>query len=78
VLDEIGTKVGGRVVERDGPFALRALARGAKDVAAAVGGGPRAYLELVARVLRAPVQAAPASPIVTAEPGTSGLILPPD
>jgi len=78
VLDEVGTKVGGRVVERDGPHALRALARGAKEVGAAAGEGPKAYLELVARVLRAPVQAAaPASPIVAPEAGTSGLILPP-
>jgi hypothetical protein len=79
VLQEIGTKVGEKQVERDGVHALRAMERGARETARLLGGGSTAYLDLVGRVLRAPVQAAAAEPHVTApEPGASGLILPPD
>lgn len=78
VLDEVGTKVGTRAAERDGAQALRALERGAKEMGRMLGGGPTAYLELVGRVLRAPVAAAGPPVVKAPEPGRSGLILPPD
>jgi hypothetical protein len=80
VLQEIGTKVGEKQVERDAVQSLRAIERGARETNRQLGGGPTAYLDLVGRVLRAPVQAstAPESPIIAPEAGASGLILPPD
>jgi hypothetical protein len=78
VLDEIGTKVQRRQIERDAPYALRAVERGARRAGTALGGGPTAYVDLVGRLLRAPGAGAAASPVGTAEAGGSGLILPPD
>jgi hypothetical protein len=79
VLDEIGTKVGERAIDRDASHALRAIERGARETDRLLGGGPTAYLDLVGRVLRAPARPpAPGSPVVTPEAGSSGLILPPD
>jgi hypothetical protein len=78
VLDEIGSKVGERAIERDASYALRAVERGARQTAGLVGGGPTAYLDLVGRVLRAQAgPPAPASPVLAPETGSSGLILPP-
>ena len=79
VLDEIGTKVGGRAVERDAPHALRAVERGAREVGRVLGGGPRAYLDLIGRVLRAP-GAGPSRRRRSwrQTPEGAGCILPPD
>jgi hypothetical protein len=80
VLDEIAAKVGGRAVERDASYALRVVERGARETDRLLGGGATAYLDLVGRVLRAPVQAhadAAAPAIVEPSAGQSGLILPP-
>jgi hypothetical protein len=78
VLEEISAKVQPRQIERDAPYALRALERGARQAGHVLGGGPTAYLDLVARMLRPPVAAPSGAAVVAPEPGGSGLILPPD
>ena len=75
VLEEISAKVEPRQIERDAPYALRALERGARQAERVLGGGPTAYLQLVARMLRPPA-AQGAGAVVAPEPGGSGLILP--
>jgi len=77
VLDEISAKVSRRQIDKDASFALRALERGARQAGRMLGGGPTAYLDLVARMLRPPASPEPGRPVVAAEPGSSGLILPP-
>jgi len=66
-----------RQVERDAPYALRSVERGARQAGSVLGGGPTAFVDLVGRMLRPPAAAPPAT-VVAAEPGESGLILPPD
>jgi hypothetical protein len=61
-------------VEREASVALRAIERGVRDVMTAVTGEPRAYIELVQRLIR-PYEP-PVSSGSTREEPRSGLILP--
>ena len=75
---EIGREGRARIAERDAPFALRAIERGACAVGAEPGAGQRDYLELVGRVL-GPLTGQRSDETKDAvSTGSSGLILPPD
>ena len=78
LFKDIASREGGdRLLQRDGPMALRAIERGAAELGRVLPGGERAYLQLVARMLRP--RAGEASPEPPAEATkSSGLILPPD
>jgi hypothetical protein len=78
LFKDISSREGGdRLLQRDGPIALRAIERGAADLGRVLPGGERAYLQLVARMLRP--RAGEGSPEPSAEATkSSGLILPPD
>lgn len=60
-------------LERDASRALRGLERGARDVQQRAGGDPRAYLDLVGRVVR-PYEAMVGG--AASDPGAPGLIVP--
>jgi hypothetical protein len=77
VLDELSAKVSRRQIEKDASFALRALERGARQAGPVLGGGPTAYLDLLARVLRPPARAAQEKPVLSDDTAGTGLILPP-
>jgi len=78
LFKDISSREGGdRLLQRDGPIALRAIERGAAELGRVLPGGERAYLQLVARMLRP--RAGEGSPEPSAEATkSSGLILPPD
>ena len=78
LFKDISSREGGdRLLQRDGPMALRAIERGAAELGRVLPGGERAYLQLVARMLRP--RAGEGSPEPPAEATkSSGLILPPD
>ena len=78
LFKDISSREGGdRLVQRDGPVALRAIEQGATELGRILPGGDRAYLQLVARMLRPrPGEAQPGAP--EEPPTASGLILPPD
>jgi hypothetical protein len=74
---DIGRDGGSRLLEREAPYALRAIERGARAVSALAGAGRTAYLEVAKRVL---ALAGPVGgPTDDAAPvAHEGLILPPD
>jgi hypothetical protein len=78
VLAEIGRDGRARIVEREAPFALRAIERGARAVGAEPGAGRHDYLELVGRVLGPASGQRDGESREPVSPASSGLILPPD
>jgi hypothetical protein len=77
LFKDISSREGGeRLVQRDGPVALRAIEQGATELGRVLPGGDRAYLHLVTRMLRPrPGEPTPGQP---EEQPASGLILPPE
>ena len=77
LFKDVGSREGGEeLVKRDGPVALRAIEHGAAELGRVLPGGDRAYLQLVARMLRPrPGEADVAQ--TPDPPKPSGLILPP-
>ena len=65
-------RAGGRPVERDASAALRAIERGVSAARSTLGERPRAYLDLVSRMIRPASEPSPSAP----ETAESGLILP--
>ena len=78
LFKDVSSREGGeKLVQRDGPVALRAIEHGATELGRVLPGGDRAYLQLVARMLRPrPGEAEGAR--TPDPPKSSGLILPPD
>jgi len=78
LFKDISSREGGdRLLQRDGPMALRAIERGAAELGRVLPGGERAYLQLVARMLRPRAgEGSPEAPTEVTK--SSGLILPPD
>ena len=78
LFKDVSSREGGeKLVQRDGPVALRAIEHGATELGRVLPGGDRAYLQLVARMLRPrPGEAEGAQ--TPDPPKSSGLILPPD
>ena len=78
LFKDVSSREGGeKLVQRDGPVALRAIEHGATELGRVLPGGDRAYLQLVARMLRPrPGEAEVAQ--TPDPPKPSGLILPPD
>ena len=53
LFKDVSSREGGeKLVQRDGPVALRAIEHGATELGRVLPGGDRAYLQLVARMLR--------------------------
>ena len=77
-LTELGRDGGGRLVEREAPFALRAIERGVRAVSALPGASRTGYLDMARRVLGAASGASPGVPEALPQAGRAGLILPPD
>jgi hypothetical protein len=77
-LAELGREGGGRLVEREAPYALRAIERGVRAVSARPGAGRTDYLDMTTRVLGAASETAQAPPDSVPPASHGGLILPPD
>ena len=77
-LAEMGRDGRARIVEREAPFALRAIERGARAVGAEPGAGRHDYLELAGRVLGPASSRRDGEKGESIAPAPSGLILPPD
>jgi hypothetical protein len=75
---DLGRDGGARLVEREAPYALRAIERGARSVSALAGAGRTAYLELTRRVLASAAGPAPPPSDDAGSVAHAGLILPPD
>jgi hypothetical protein len=52
LFEEVAEHLGARTPQRDGPVVMRAVERGAKETGSRIEGAPRAYVELLSRVLR--------------------------
>lgn len=72
-LDRLAGQAPARGLERDASLALRGIERGARDVQGRSGDGPRAYIEVVRRVIR-PYESVAAPQ--AQEPDASRLIAP--
>jgi hypothetical protein len=72
LVEDIARTGGGQQIERDAAAALRAIGRGVGAARAMLGPGPRAYIDLVGRLIRP----AAARSEALAAPGAGDLILP--
>jgi hypothetical protein len=77
-LTDLGRDGNSRLVEREAPYALRAIERGVRAVAAVPGAPRTAYLDMARRVLGAASEPTHRSAEAPSAVVPAGLILPPD